>query len=187
MKLKILLVIGCFPMLCFCQYTPNTKLPYKAKIISDSGTVKGYLVSYSDSAVIISATKTYLPNSTMTIPTSSISKLDVKNKTGTTILGAALASVLGFTLTAGLTKNHGDVDNNGKTSFWELIYTAIEGTTSANRKRRNTALIVGGAGATTAIVIGLLANKKLSLSFPINGRRKFFMENKHKVSEFINF
>jgi hypothetical protein len=162
-------------------------LPYKTKIVSDSGIVKGYLVSYSDSEVIISATKTYLPNSTMTIPASAISKLDVKHQTGTTIMGATLAAVLGFTLTAGLTKNLGDVDNDGKTSFWELLYTAIEGSTSSSRKRRNTALIVGGAGATTAVIIGLFANKKISLTFPLNGRSKFLSDNKHKVSEFVNF
>jgi hypothetical protein len=123
----------------------------------------------------------------MTIAAGTISELSVKHKTSTTILGAFAASVLGFTITAGLTKNMGDVNKDGKTSFWELIYTAIEGTTSSNRRRRNTAFIVGAAGGTTAMVIGLIANKNLSLTFPINGRRKFFMENKHKVNEFVNF
>ena len=185
--MKTLLILVFLPLFGFCQYQPNTKLPYKAKIISDSGTVKGYLVSCSDSAVIISQTKTYLPNSNMIFPAGSISKLEVKNKTGTTIACASFVAVFGFILTAGLTKNLGDVDNDGKTSFWELLYTAIEGTTSSNRKRRNTALIVGGAGATTAAVIGWLATKKISLSFPLNGRSNFLRENKHKVHEFINF
>ncbi|MEO6253699.1 MAG: hypothetical protein ABIO79_10350 [Ferruginibacter sp.] len=185
--MKIVFILLWLPLFSICQNTPNTKLPFKTTIISDSGSIKGYLVSYSDSEVIISVTKTYLPNSTITIPASAISKLDVKHKTGTTLLGATLAAVLGFTITAGLTKNMGDVDNDGKTSFWELLYTAIEGTTSSNRKRRNTALIVGGAGATTAVIIGLVANKKVSLTFPLNGRSKFFSDNKHKISELVNF
>lgn len=185
--MKILLILVCFPLFSFCQYTKDVKLQYKAIIISDSGIVKGYFVSYSDSAVIISSTKTYSPNSTMTIAASTISKLKVKHKTGSTILGAFAASILGFTVTAGLTKNSGDVNNDGKTSFWELLFTAIEGTTSSNRRRRNTAFIVGAAGGTTAIVIGLIANKNLSLTFPLNDRRKFFMEHKHKVNEFVDF
>ena len=185
--MKILLIILYFPLFSFAQYKPNENLHYKARIISDSGTVKGYLVSWSDSAVIISAAKTYLPNSTITIPANTINKLEIKHKTGNTILGAFVASVLGFTLTAGLTKNLGDVDNDGKTSFWELLQTAIEGTTSSNRKRRNTALIVGGAGGATAMIIGILANKKLSLVFPISNRHQFFIDKKHKINEFVNF
>ena len=185
--MKILLILVCFPLFSFCQYTKAVKLQYKAIIISDSGIVKGYFVSYSDSAVIISTTKTYTPNSSITIAASTISKLKVKHKTGNTILGAFATSVLGFTVTAGLTKNSGDVNNDGKTSFWELLYTAIEGTTSSNRRRRNTAFIVGAAGGATAMLIGLIANKNLSLIFPINGRRKYFIDNKHKVNEFVNF
>lgn len=185
--MKILLILVCFPLTLFCQYSKDVKLQYKAIIISDSGTVKGYFVSCSDSAVIISTTKTYSPDNTITFPAGTISKLKVKHKTGNTILGAFAASVLGFTITAGLTKNAGDVNNDGKTSFWELLFTAIEGTTSSNRRRRNTAFIVGAAGGTTALVIGLIANKNLSLSFPINGRSKFFTENNHKVKDYIGF
>ena len=185
--MKILLILIYFPLFSFCQYTKDVKLPYKAIIISDSGIVKGYFFSYSDSAVIISTTKTYSPNSSMIIAASTINKLKVKHKTGSTILGAFAASIIGFTVTAGLTKNSGDVNNDGKTSFWELLYTAIEGTTSSNKHRRNTAFIVGAAGGATAMVIGLIANKNLSLTFPVNGRCKFFMENKHKVNEFVDF
>jgi hypothetical protein len=185
--MKKLLLPACFPLFSFAQYEPNEILPYRVRIISDSGIVKGYFVSNSDSAIIVSSTKRYLLNSTIKIPVSNISKLDVKNKTGTSILGAALASVFGFTLAAGLTKNSGDVDNDGKTSFWELLFTAIESTTSANRKRRNTAFFVGAAGGTTAMVIGMLANKKMSLVFPINNRYKFFMEKKYKINEFVKF
>ena len=176
-----------FPLFGFCQYTKDVKLQYKAIVISDSGIVKGYFFSYSDSAVIISTTKTYSPNSSITIAASTINKLKVKHKTGSTILGAFAASVIGFTVTAGLTKNSGDVNNDGKTSFWELLYTAIEGTTSSNRRRRNTAFIVGAAGGTTAVVFGLIANKGISLTFPINGRSKFFTENNHKIGDLINF
>lgn len=185
--MKILLILVCFPLFSFCQYTKDVKLQYKAIVISDSGIVKGYFVSYSDSTVIISTTKTYSPTSVMTIEAGKISKLKVKHKAGYTILGALASSILGFTITAGLTKNSGDVNNDGKTSFWELVYTAIEGTTSSNRRRRNTAFIVGAAGGTTAVVIGLIANKNLSLTFPINGRRKFFTENNHKIRDLINF
>lgn len=185
--MKILLIILCFPLFSLAQYEPNKILPYKVRIISDSGIVKGYFVSNNDSSVIISSTKRFLLDNTIKIPVNNISKLNVRHKTGTTILGAALASVFGFTLAAGLTKNAGDVNNDGNTSFWELLFTAIESTTSSNRRRRNTAFIVGAAGGTTVMVIGMLANKKISLVFPINNRYKFFMEKKYKINEFVNF
>ena len=185
--MKILLILVCFPLCSFCQYSKDVRLQYKAIIISDSGIVNGYFVSCSDSGVIISTNKTYSNNSTITVAVSTINKLKVKYKTGSTLLGAFAASALGFTLAAGLTKNSGDVNNDGKTSFWELLYTAIEGTTSFNRHRRNTAFIVGAAGGTTAVFIGLIANKNLSLTFPINDRGKYFRENKNKINEFVGF
>lgn len=185
--MKILLIILCFPFFSFAQYEPNEILIYKVRIISDSGIIKGYFISNSDSEVIMSSTKKYMINSTTKIPISNIAKLDIKHKNGTIILGAALASVFGFTLTAGLTKNAGDVNNDGKTSFWELLFTAIESTTSSNRKRRNTAFIVGAAGGTSFMLITILTNKKISLVFPINNRYKFFMDKKYKIHEFVKF
>ena len=174
--MKILLVILLFPLSCGAQYHLNEKLPYKARVVSDSITIKGYYVSSSDSVVTISTAKRYSDNNAVNIPVFSIKELHLKNKTGTYIGVAAASFAFGFIVTAGLTKNSGDFDNDGKTSFWELLFTAIEGTTSGNRRRRNTALIVGAAGGTTAMIIGLLTNKKLALVFPISNRQQFFSQ-----------
>lgn len=185
--MKTLLIFLTLPLFSLAQYQPNEKLPYKAKVVSDSLVIKGYYVTSSDSAITVSTNKRYLVNETITIPANRIRKIEVKNKPGTTILSVFAASVIGFTLTAGLTKNFGDTNNDGETSFWELIYTAIEGSTSKNRRRRNTALIVGAAGGTTAMVVGLLANKKLVLVFPINNRQEFFNQKKYHLTNYTIF
>ncbi|MBK8610831.1 MAG: hypothetical protein IPL84_13065 [Chitinophagaceae bacterium] len=185
--MKAILMILFLPLGSLAQYKPQEKLTYKAKIVSDSATVKGYFVTYSDSTVTIVSGKIPNENSNIIIAVDHIKKLEVRNQPGTTILGAAVVSVLGFTVAAGLTKNLGDENNDGKTSFWELVYTAIEGTTSSNRRRRNTALIAGAAGGTAAMVIGLLVNKKLFLSFPINGRTKFYREKKSEITNYVRF
>lgn len=189
--MKILLLILLMPMCCFAQHNPeikpNENLIYKARVISDSGTIKGYFVANTDSMVILSSTKRYLTNTSINIPVNTIRELQIKNKTGVNILGISAVTVLGFIVTAGLTKNAGDVNDDGKTSFWELLFTAIEGTTSRNRRRRNTALIVGAAGGTTAMVIGLLAGKKLSIVFPIHNRTGFYRTKKSEINNYIKF
>ncbi|MEP7236664.1 MAG: hypothetical protein ABI685_02325 [Ferruginibacter sp.] len=185
--MKIFLLILAFPYYSMAQYRPNEKIPFLATVVSDSGTIKGYFVSSTDSTITISTTKRYLDKTSFNIPVNSISKLQLKNKPVSTIGLASGAFLLGFILTAGLTKNGGDFNNDGKTSFSELIVTAIEGSTSRNRRRRNTALIVGAAGGTTAVIIGLVANKKLSLVFPIHNRTDFYHTKKAEINNYIRF
>jgi len=178
-------------MCCFAQHDRPIKadeiLIYKARVMSDSGTIKGYFVANTDSSVILSPAKKYMTNNSMNIPVHTIQELQIRNKTGVNILGISAVTVLGFIVTAGLTKNGGDFDDDGETSFFELFLTAIEGTTSGNRRRRNTALIVGAAGGTAFMVVGLIATKKLSISFPLNNRTAFYNEKKAKINKYVNF
>lgn len=102
------------------------------------------------------------------------------------LLGVFASAVVGFTLTAGLIQNK-DLDNDGKTSFFELIWGAIEGTTSKNRKRRTTALIAGGVGGTTFMLVSIFANRKFSLVFPISNRNGFYAEKKQDLHNFVKF
>ncbi len=188
MKFLLFLII---PVCSFAQQHPEIKpaenLFYKAKVFADSGTIKGYYVSSTDSAVILSSTKKYITNTSITIPVNSIRKLQIRNQTGYNILSSAAITVVGFIVTAGLTKNGGDVDYDGKTSFWELLFTAIEGTTSGNRRRRNTALIVGAAGGTAFLVASFSINKKLTLNFPLTNRAKFYNEKKSELNKYTKF
>ena len=185
--MKILLLILAFPLCSFAQYKPNEKIPVKATVISDSGTIHGYFLSGSDSSVILSTAKRYSPNTTISIPANTIRELRLKNKREEGVGVAAGVFVFGFIVTAGLTKNSGDFDNDGKTSFFELLLTAIEGTTSSNRKRRNTALIVGAAGGTAAMLAEILTTKKMSLVFPIKNRSNFYKEKRTEINNYTKF
>ena len=88
------------PICCFAQQHPDIKpaesLFYKAKVFADSGTIKGYYVTTTDSAVILSSTKKYITNTSIVIPVNSIRKLQIRNPTGYNILGSAAITVLGF-------------------------------------------------------------------------------------------
>lgn len=174
-------------MLAAAQFDPGYRLHIKAKVISDSGTIKGYYFSSYDSTIVISSTKNYFPSSAIKVPVNSVRSLQLKHRTGVDLLGTSVVGVVGFILTAGLTKNGGDVDNDGKTSFWELIFTAIEGATSGNKRRRKTALLVGGCGAGTFMLAYLLTNKSLFLSFPINNRANYFREKQSEIYHYIGF
>ncbi len=185
MKAVILMLM--FPLVGFAQYRPDQKIPVKATVISDSGTFKGYLVMGGDSTVILSPTKRYSADKTMSISAYDIRELHLKDKKETGFGVAAAAFVLGFTVTAGLTKNSGDFDNDGKTSFFELILTAIEGTTSSNRRRRNTALIAGAAGGTVVLLAYLFSNKNLSLVFPLNNRKSYYNEKRGEINKYVGF
>ena len=185
--MKTLLFILAFPVCCFAQYSPDTKLHTKIRIDSDSGIVTGYFVAGSDSSVILSPTKRYSSGTSVTVPVNSIRELSMKTKNEGQFGVAAGVFGLGFILTAGLTKNSGDIDNDGKTSFFELLFTAVEGSTSSNRRRRNTALIVGGAGGTLALVAYLLSNNKLSLVFPLNNRKSYYDEKRGELNKYARF
>lgn len=176
-----------FPLYCLAQYSPNQKIDLKAKVISDSETVKGYLVTGADSAVILSRTKRYSAANTISIPVNSIREIKVKNRSEMTFGAGAGIFILGFIVTAGLTKNGGDIDNDGKTSFFELLLTAIEGSTSGNRRRRNTALIVGAAGGTTFTLISLLASRKATFVFPLINRRNYYQEKRWEINSRVKF
>lgn len=185
--MKTVLLILLFPVVGFSQYKPDQKIPVKATVISDSGSFKGYLVMGSDSTVILSSTKRFSANTTMSISACNIRELHLKNKKEAGFGVAAAAFVLGFMVTAGLTKNSGDFDNDGKTSFFELILTAIEGASSSNRRRRNTALIAGGAGGTAVLLAYLFSNKKLSFVFPINSRKSYYNEKRGEINRYAGF
>lgn len=185
--MKVILIILAFPLLSFGQYEPNEKLAAKTGIVTNSGRISGYLVSSTDSVIVLSSTKRYDAGSVFTVPVNTIRQLNIKKKNETGVGGASLAFVFGFTITAGLTKNGGDFDNDGKTSFFELFLTAIEGTTSSNRRRRNTALIVGGAGGVAVLLAYLLDNNKLSLKFPLSNRNSFYSERRHELNSYIKF
>ncbi|MEO7263298.1 MAG: hypothetical protein ABIW38_00225 [Ferruginibacter sp.] len=185
--MKVFLLLLSFPMCCFGQYKPNEKIPVKAMIVSDSGTIHGYFLSGSDSSIILNKAKRYSVNTTISIPASTIKELRFKSKKETPIAIAPAAFVLGFIITAGLTKNAGDFDDDGNTSFLELILTAIEGTTSSNRKRRNTALIVGAAGGTAAMLAVILTTNKMSIVFPIKNRNDFYKEKRMEINNYAKF
>lgn len=185
--MKKIFFISIFPLCCFAQYSPNQKIQLKARVISDSGTVHGYFVAGADSTVILSPAKRYSAANTVSIPVNSIREIQVKNRSGMTAGIAAGTFVLGFIVTAGLTKNSGDFDNDGKTSFFELLLTAIEGSTSSNRRRRNTALIVGAAGGTTFTLISLLTSRKATFVFPLSNRRNYYNEKRGEINDPVKF
>jgi hypothetical protein len=185
--MKIFLLILLFPSFLFAQFRQDEKISVKARVISDSGTINGYFVTGADSTVILSTTKRYSPGTTMNIPVNSIREMRIRNKPEATFGIASGVFVLGFIVTAGLTKNSGDVNNDGKTSFFELLYTAIEGSTSGNRRRRNTALIAGAVGGTAFTLIALLSNRKLSLVFPISNRKSYYEEKRGEINKYVGF
>ncbi len=182
---RALFMLIFLPAFSFAQYyKPNTKLKIKTRIVSESGTIRGFFVADNDSTIILSLGNRYDDNNLLRIPASNISNLHMRDKRTPNVAIGAGAFVLGFIVTAGLTKNGGDFDNDGKTSFFELLLTAIEGSTSSNRRRRNTALIVGGSGGLLAMVLGIVSNKGFSLHFPIGDRKKFFTDNRISLHEF---
>ena len=185
--MKIFLLILFLPLYSIAQNQPNQKLHFRSTVVTDSGTLRGYFLYSSDSVIILSPQQNYFYNTpTTVIPVSSIQKIKVKNKGEFRILETFAASVIGFTLTAGLIQND-DLDNDGKTSFFELVWGAIEGTTSKNRRRRNTALIVGAAGGTTFMIASILSSRRLSLVFPINGRNNYYAEKRYDLEKFVKF
>ena len=185
--MKLLSLILLFPLISTAQFTPNQKLSSKVNILTDSGSVNGYYVLGGDSSVVVSATKRYSAGTTVNVPVNTIREMHIKERPQYSLAVGSGVFVFGFILTAGFTKNAGDVDNDGKTSFWELLFTAIEGSTSKNRSRRNTALIVGGAGGTLAVLAYLLSNNKLSLVFPINDRRRYYDGRRGEMNKYAKF
>lgn len=184
--MKILLLIFLCPLFCKAQYEPNKKLFYKTTVITDTGVIKGYYVTDTDSAVTLCTQKKYATTAAVQIPVGAIKELRLKNKPHNLAFLAG-ASVLCFMVTAGLTQDGNDIDNDGKTSFFELMFAAIEGTTSRNRSRRTTALIAGAAGGTAGLLIGIFTRKKLSVVFPVTNRHNFYSEKKWKVRDFASF
>ena len=183
MKLLVLLLLA--PLCSNAQFETNTKLSVKATLISDTGTVRGYYVYSSDSTVFLSPQNRYSENTAMKIPVNSIREMHLKNRKSHLGLVAA-GAVFGFILTAGLIQNN-DYNNDGKTSFFELVWSAIQGTTSRNRQRRVASLIAGGIGGTAFMLAGLLTSRKFSLVFPIQNRNNFYNEKKGKLNDYLKF
>jgi len=185
--MKSFLLILLLPLFSIAQNSPDQKLHFRSTVVTDSGTIRGYFLYSADSVIILSPQKIYSYNSpTTVIPVSSIQKIKVKNKGEFRILETFAASVMGFTLAAGLIQNN-DLDNDGKTSFFELLWGAIEGTTSRNRSRRNTALIVGAAGGTTFMIASIITSRRFALVFPINGRNNYYWEKRYDLEKFVKF
>lgn len=187
--MRLFLFILFIPLVCFSQYPLNKKFPFKTKLVTDSGTIKGYYVSNTDSTITVSSDKRYLFNRTniFTIPAEKINSVEIKSRPGNAILSGLLITVIGFGVAAGLTNHGGDVDGDGKTSFFELLLAAIEGSTSRDRRRRNRALIVGAAGGFSFAMIWIISDKKLSLKLPVKGRSDFFRENEYDIRKHVQF
>ena len=183
MKLLVLFLLA--PLCSIAQFETNAKLPFKATLVSDTGTITGYYVYSGDSSVILSPKNRYSENSAIKIPVNSIREMHLKNKKSHLGLVAA-GAVFGFILTAGLIQNN-DYNNDGKTSFFELVWSAIEGTTSRNRQRRVASLIAGGVGGTAFMLAGLLTSRKFSLVFPIQNRNNFYNEKRGKLNDYLKF
>jgi hypothetical protein len=184
-KMKIILLSLLIPLLTRAQYEPNEKIPLKAKIITDTGIIKGYYVDDNDSVFTFCTQRKYTAQANVKIPVGTIKELHLKNKS----LGIPFVAgmcVISFIVTAGLSQ-HSDIDNDGKTSFFELVLSAIDGSSSQNRKRRKTALIVGAAGGTAGLLAGIFTRRKLSLVFPITNRHNFYTEKKQAIRKFVDF
>jgi len=184
----VFILTACFSTVLEAQYLKEgTPLQTRIKINADNGRFKGFLVTENDSIFMISTRRKYSEKNRMTFPVSNLQRVKVNEfTTGGRLLMIPAAFTLGFILTAGLTKNAGDVNNDGKTSFWELLFTAIEGSTSSNRRRRNTALIVGGAGGLLLSVVSFVSSKSLTLRFPLGDRRKYYSGQRYKLSKYLS-
>lgn len=55
--MRTLLVILFLPIFSMAQYQPNEKFPFKTKVVGDSGTIKGYYVTNTDSTITVSSDK----------------------------------------------------------------------------------------------------------------------------------
>ena len=67
------------------------------------------------------------------------------------------------------------------------MLSAIEGSTSKNKRRRKAALIGGAAGGTAGLVLGIFIGRNFSLTFPINNRNSFYNEKRIAIRKFIDF
>lgn len=182
----LFILIACFTTGMKAQYPKEgTFLQTIIKINADNGRFKGFLVAENDSVFTISTSRKFSEKNMMIIPVNSLQRVRVNEiSTGTKLLMVPVIFGLGFILTAGLTKNAGDVNNDGKTSFWELLATAIEGSTSKNRRRRNTALIVGGAGGLLLTVGILVQPSGVTLRFPLSDRLKYYSGQRNKIRNY---
>ncbi len=183
--MKFFLLIFFLPLYVYAQPNSNEKLPFKTTVVTDTGIINGYYVAEFDSTITICIQKKYAISNTITIPVNTINQLHLK-KSKPYWGGAAILAVAGFFVTAGLTQKS-DIDNDGKTSFFELIFAAIDGSTSGDKKRRRTALTVGAVGGVGGFLLGALVGKNFSLSFPINNRVNFFREKKYSLNNYTSF
>ncbi len=183
--MKKILIIFILPLYVYAQPASNKKLHYKTTVVTDSGVINGYYVSEFDSAITICTQQKYSPANTINIPVTTINQLYLKNRK-TNWGGVAVLSVVGFLVTAGLTQKS-DIDNDGKTSFFELIYAAIDGSTSGDRRRRRAALTVGAVGGVGGFLLGAFVGKNFSLVFPISNRINFYNEKKSGLNKYVSF
>ncbi len=96
-----------------------------------------------------------------------------------------VGAVVGFIIGAGITGNP-DIDDDGETSFIELVISAIEGSTSGNRSRRNAALYVGMSAGLVGLGVGLFADRKITIRLPLFDRKRGLQRQRAKVESFIN-
>ncbi|HXB43207.1 MAG TPA: hypothetical protein VNV85_04090 [Puia sp.] len=169
------------------QYLKGARLHIRAVVTTDSGIQRGYLWQVTDSAILLSNKKRIMGNAIASpsfyIPAENISVLTVKNNRFP-FAEMAGGAVLGFVLTAGLWENE-DLNDDGHLSFWELLFGAIDGTSSRNRERRKVALWVGVGGGVAGLLAGALSGRKLTISFPIGNRRNVLKNNHFNIEQFI--
>ena len=165
----------------------GAKLHFSAIVSTDSGIQRGYLWKVTDSTIHLSTKKRVMYNpplsQSFSIPAENISEITVKDRRFD--IGAPIAgAILGFVLTAGLWANE-DINEDGRLSFWELLFGAIDGVTSQGRTRRRTAMWVGIGGGTLGLIIGAFGRNKLTIAFPIGERKHSYQANKERIRVFI--
>lgn len=191
--MKVILLISILAlsfMVSFGQLptVKNNKLVFPVKVNTDSGITRGFLWHVSDSVVFVSPYKHLTtegkPQQLLVIPAENIQSFKIKKRKIDWAYPVA-GSVLGFFLGAGLTVND-DVDDDGRTSFWELIVSAIEGSTSRNRARRNTALFVGLGGGLAGFGLGFFVDRGLTIRLPLFARKKGLADKRSMIENFID-
>lgn len=191
MKILLFILTWILPGLFIYGQLPtvkNNKLFYSATVRMDSATIHGYLWHVSDSVVFISHYKNLntlnQPRELMALSADNINSFTVKRKKINWTYPVA-GALLGFILGAGLI-GEPDIDDDGKTSFFELIYSAIEGSTSRDRSRRKTALYIGMGTGLAGFGIGLFADRKLTVRLPLFARKKGLKDQRSMIENFIS-
>ncbi|MBS1916068.1 MAG: hypothetical protein JST87_07305 [Bacteroidetes bacterium] len=169
------------------QDLKGARLHFTATVTTDSGIQHGFLWKVSDSSISLSTKRNVGINpplsQSFTIPAENISEITVKDSRFQ-IAAPIAGAIFGFVLTAGLWANE-DVNEDGRLSFWELLFGAIDGVTSQGRARRRTAIWVGIGGGAVGLIAGAFSKTKITISFPLGDRKHSFITNKERIRLFM--